>query len=44
MNLFEQIKDIHDYLLGVEVGIDTNTGKNRSGDIFERMCQKKIKR
>jgi len=44
MDLFQEVKDIHDYLLGVEVGIDTNARKNRSGDIFERMCQKKIKR
>lgn len=44
MNLFQEVMDIHDYLLGVEVGIDTNARKNRSGDIFEKMCQKKIKR
>ena len=44
MDLFQEVKDIHDYLLGVEVGIDTNARKNRSGDIFERMCQQKIKR
>jgi len=43
MDLFQEVKDIHDYLLGVEVGIDTNTRKNRSGDIFENMCQKKIR-
>ena len=44
MDLFQEVKDIHDYLLGVEVGMDTNARKNRSGDIFERMCQEKIKR
>ena len=44
MNLFQQVKDIYDYLLGVEVGIDTNARKNRSGKIFEAMCQKKISR
>ena len=44
MDLFQEVKDIHDYLLGVEVGIDTNARKNRSGEIFEKMCQKKIKR
>ncbi len=43
LDLFEQVQDIHDYLLGVEVGIDTNARKNRSGDIFEKMCQNKIK-
>jgi len=44
MDLFQEVKDIHDYLLGVEVGIDTNARKNRSGDIFEKMCQQKIKK
>lgn len=44
MDLFQEVKDIHDYLLGVEVGTDTNARKNRSGDIFERMCQKKIEK
>ena len=44
MNLFQQIKDVHDYLLGVEVGLDTNARKNRSGSIFEKMCQQKMKR
>ena len=44
MNLFQEVKDIHDYLLGVEVGMDTNARKNRSGDIFEKMCQQKIKK
>ena len=44
MDLFQEVKDIHDYLLGVEVGLDTNARKNRSGDIFENMCQQKIKR
>ena len=42
MDLFEEVKDIHDYLLGVEVGLDTNARKNRSGVIFENMCQQKI--
>ncbi len=41
--LFQEVKDIHDYLLGVEVGLDTNARKNRSGKIFERMCQQKVK-
>ncbi len=44
MDLFNEVKDLHDYLLGVEVGIDTNARKNRSGDIFEKMCQQKIKK
>ncbi|ACI19398.1 DpnII family type II restriction endonuclease [Dictyoglomus thermophilum] len=44
LDLFQEVTDIHDYLLGVEVGLDTNARKNRSGDIFERMCQQKIKK
>jgi len=43
-DLFEEVKDIYDYLLGVEVGLDTNARKNRSGDIFERMCKQKIRK
>ena len=42
MDLFGQVRDIYDYLLGVEVGLDTNARKNRSGNIFEKMCQQKI--
>ena len=44
LDLFQEVKDIHDYLLGVKIGVDTNARKNRSGDIFERMCQQKIKK
>jgi len=40
MNLFQEVKDIHDYLLGVEVGMDTNARKNRSGDIFRKNVAK----
>ena len=43
INLFGEIKDIHDYLLGIEVGLDSNARKNRSGDIFENMVRKKVK-
>ncbi len=42
LDLFDKIKDLHDYLLGVEVGIDTNTRKSRSGNIFEEMCLNKL--
>ncbi len=44
IDLFGEIKDVHDYLLGIEVGLDTNARKNRSGEIFEKMCQNKIKK
>ena len=30
-----KIKDLHDYVFGVETGLDTNARKNRSGDITE---------
>ena len=42
MDLFGEISDLHDYLLGVEVGSDTNARKNRSGTVFEKMVQQKI--
>lgn len=42
LNLFDEVKDIYDYILGIEVGIDTNYRKNRSGEIFEKMCKNKI--
>ena len=42
LNLFAEIKDAHDYLLGVEVGLDSNTRKNRSGHIFEEMVRAKV--
>lgn len=41
-DLFEEVSDIYDYLLGLEVGLDTNARKNRSGEIFEKMCERKI--
>jgi len=39
IDLLREVKDLYDYLLGVEVGLDTNARKNRSGDIFERLVQ-----
>jgi len=39
VDLLMEIKDLYDYLLGVEVGLDTNSRKNRSGDIFEDLVQ-----
>lgn len=44
MDLFEEVKDLYDYLFGVEVGLDSNARKNRSGDIFEKICVEKIKK
>ncbi len=42
--LFDRVTDLQDYLLGVEVGLDTNARKNRSGKVFEDMCLQKIRR
>lgn len=42
LSLFEEISDLYDYLLGVEVGMDTNARKNRSGAIFEKMVTYKL--
>ena len=39
----KEVKDLEDYLLGVEVGIDTNGRKGRSGKIFENMIYDLLK-
>ena len=33
----KEVKDLVDYVFGVETGLDTNARKNRSGDITERL-------
>ena len=35
LDLFNNIDDLYSYLVGTEVGLDTNGRKNRSGHIFE---------
>ena len=35
LELFNNIDDLYSYLVGTEVGLDTNARKNRSGHIFE---------
>lgn len=35
LKLFSNIDDLYSYLLGTEVGLDSNARKNRSGHIFE---------
>jgi type II restriction enzyme len=35
--IFESIKNLYDYVLGVEVGMDTNARKNRSGQAMENL-------
>jgi len=44
IDLLGDVKDLHDYLLGVEVGIDTNARKNRSGVIFENLVEAKMRK
>ncbi len=43
IELLGNIKDLNSYLLGVEVGTDTNARKNRSGSMFEDLVLKKLK-
>jgi len=47
IELFNNIDDLYSYLVGTEVGLDTNARKNRSGHIFEdvvgRFLEDKIK-
>ena len=42
VELLGNIKDLYSYLLGIEVGSDTNARKNRSGTIFEDLVVKKL--
>ncbi len=44
IELLGKVKDLHSYLTGVEVGMDTNARKNRSGIIFERLIIDALKR
>ena len=37
LHLFGEINDLYAYLLGVEVGLDSNARKNRSGKIFQNL-------
>ncbi len=37
------VKNLVDYVTGVEVGMDTNGRKNRTGTIMEKMVEEKIK-
>ncbi len=39
LDLFDTIDNLFDYIFGVEVGLDTNARKNRSGKIFEKMVE-----
>ncbi|WP_084790459.1 type II restriction endonuclease [Methanosphaera sp. WGK6] len=43
LKLFNKINDLYAYLLGTEVGLDSNARKNRSGTIFESIIEEKLK-
>ena len=42
LNLFNKIDNLYSYLVGTEVGLDTNARKNRSGTTFEEVVEKCI--
>jgi len=44
LQLFGEINDLYAYLLGVEVGLDSNARKNRSGEIFQDLVGLLLKR
>lgn len=44
INLFNKIDDLYTYLVGVEVGLDSNARKNRSGHIFENIVGQCLKK
>ena len=44
LQLFGEINDLYAYLLGVEVGLDSNARKNRSGEIFQNLVELLLKR
>ncbi len=44
LELFNKIKDLYTYLNGVEVGLDSNARKNRSGKIFEQIVELFLKK
>lgn len=37
--IFDSVKNLYDYVLGVEVGMDTNARKNRSGEAMEQLLK-----
>ncbi len=39
VELLEYVSNLHDYMLGVEVGMDTNARKNRSGFAMENLLE-----
>ncbi len=43
IDILKKIENLHDYLLGVEVGMDTNARKNRSGEIMENLIKSELR-
>jgi len=44
-DLFKKyIKSVYDYVLGIEVGLDSNGRKNRTGTLMEKICKTFIHR
>lgn len=43
VNLFYLFKDFYDYIIGVEVGMDTNARKNRCGKAMELLIDPLIR-
>lgn len=43
VELLGNVKDLYSYLTGVEVGMDTNARKNRSGTVFEKLILDSLK-
>lgn len=44
LNLFTEIDDLYAYLMGTEVGLDTNARKNRSGTSFENIMEQLLRK
>ncbi len=44
IDLFGEINDLYAYILGMEVGLDSNARKNRSGKIFEQILELFLKK
>lgn len=44
INIFSEIKNLKDYLMGIEIGMDTNARKNRSGATMELMLAEPLEK
>jgi len=42
LDVLISVQNLRDYLFGVEVGIDTNSRKGRSGTLFEKMVKRSL--